>query len=107
MNVFLSKLLTKRKVKHEELSPEEKQDFDRWEKILSSGEITVKKIEEFCRNQLVSIDSQMRSVDNSSQKNERLVCLHSVYSAIIGLLSGPETEKQTLERYLTDLLHKE
>ena len=107
MHILLSKLLDKRKIKHEEPSPEEKSDFDRWEKILSSGEITVKKIEESCRNQLVSIDAQMRSVDNSTQKNERLICLHSVYSAIIGLLSGPEAEKQALERYLSDLLQKE
>ena len=107
MHNLLSKLLTKRKVKHEELSAEEKQDFDRWEKILSSGEITVKKIEDFCKNQIVSIGNQMRSVDNSTQKNERLVTLYSVYSAILGLLSGPETEKEALERYLNDLLQKE
>ena len=107
MHPLLSKLLTKRKVKHEELSQEEKQDFDRWEQILSGGEITVKKIEDFCRNQLISIGKQFQSVDNSTQKNERLIVLHSVYSAIIGLLSGPESEKEALERYLNDLLQKE
>ena len=106
MHPLLSKLLTKRNVGLEKLSPEEKSDFDRWEKILSGGEITVKKIEEFCRNQLVSIGHHMRSVDNSNQKNERLICLHNVYSAIIGLLSGPEAEKGALEAYLNDLLQK-
>jgi len=105
MHRILEELLSKRKVKVEDLDPEEYQQFDRWEKILSTeGEITVKNIEEFCKNQVSILKAQMKNLDNSGQKNERAILLFTVYDTLLDVISAPESEKEKLEKYLYGLL---
>lgn len=104
MNFLLSKLLSKRKIQREDLSGEEKEDFVRWEKILSGGEISVEKISEFCKSQISIIENQWKDMSNDPKKNERLIIAHNIYSSILKVIDSPEAEKVALEEYLNKLI---
>src|SRR3990167_652089 len=105
MHPILTKLLHKRGINtKEELSVEEKTDYERWERILSGGEITVETISRFCKSQISLIETQWKDLNNSKEKNKRLILLHSVYSSILKVIISPETERVTLEEYLNKLI---
>lgn len=105
MNKKLQELLDKRGVKDvTDLTPEEAQQFDSWNKTLSEGELTVPKIKEFCELQLHTIDTQMSKLDNSHQMNDRFILLHTVYTKFINLIESPEKQKEETEKYLNQLL---
>ena len=104
MHNLLSKLLDKRKVKIDDLSKEEKLDFDRWERILSSGEITLDKIKLFATGQIGTIEANWKNLDNTKEKNEKLITMHCVYKALLESMTANETERETLEKYLIDLI---
>ncbi|OGT23552.1 MAG: hypothetical protein A2W47_04565 [Gammaproteobacteria bacterium RIFCSPHIGHO2_12_38_15] len=112
MHNLLLRLLEKRGVKKEELKSDEnpllneKLKFEEWDKVLSEGEVSVDKIKEFCKNQIKIIEVQWKNLDNDTKKNERLIILHTVYSTLINLIESPQTEKENLEKYLTELLNK-
>jgi hypothetical protein len=97
---LLTKFLEKRGLDPEKLSKEEKER----RRILSEGEITVPKVLDFCNFQIRRIESQFRAVDNSKEKNEKLVLQHAIYGSIRDLIAGPQAEKEALEKYLTSLI---
>lgn len=102
---ILDKVLEKKGIKDvTKLSKEEAEDFDRWERILSEGEMTLDKVAEFCDSQVTIIERQWANLDNSNAKNERLILLHTVYSKIKGVITSPQAEKEQLEKYLQQLL---
>ncbi len=111
MNQLLSKLLGKRGITREELSDKpiagmisEKGQFENWEKILSEEPITVQVIEDFCKDQISKIEMQWGDFSNASQKNERLVIAHTIYSAILKATKAPKVERESLERYLNQII---
>src|SRR3990167_121961 len=105
MHALLSKLLKKRGIATKaELSIEEKENFDRWEKILSGGEITIEKLSMFCKAQVALIETQWKDLSNSAEKNQRLIIMHTVYTTILRAMTAPEVERASLEDYLTNLL---
>jgi len=112
MHNILLRLLEKRNIKKEDLKYDEnpllneKQKFAEWDRVLSEGEINADKIKEFCKNQIKIIELQWKNLDNDTQKNERLIVFHTVYSVLVNLIEAPQTEKENLEKYLTELLNK-
>ena len=105
MHPLLDKLLVKRNIKDViELEPEEKAQFDEWQKILSEGEMSVSKIQAFCQMQLDIIKGQMKSLDNTTAKNERLTIYFNLYDTLLTLINSPQAEKESLEKYLNQLL---
>ena len=103
MHPILRKLLDKRKITPDKLDVEEKKDFDRWEGILSGGEVTIDKLKEFCKAQKNTIEAKWKNFDNTDQ---RLVIAHTIYSTIIKAIEAPESEREALEAYLKDLIEK-
>lgn len=102
---IIKKLLNKRGVEDvTKLSSDEKQDIDRWQKILSEGEITVDKIKAFCDNEIGKIEKNWKDLNNSKEKNERLIIMHTVYSSIIEAIEAPQKQKESLEKYLSQLI---
>jgi hypothetical protein len=102
---ILDKILKKRGFNNtSELSPEEKETFDKWERILSDGEMSIDKIKLFCESQVGIIESQFRNIDNSKEKNERLILQHNIYKTIISVIVSPQAERENLEKYLKTLL---
>lgn len=105
MHKLLTKLLKKRGIEDvTKLSSDEKADFDRFEKILSEGEITVDKIRKFCENQTSVIEKQWRDFGNDPRKNERLIVAHTIYKTLLEAIEAPRSERERLEHYLTSLL---
>ena len=101
----LDELLDKRGIKDvSTLAEDEKQTFDRWQKILSDGEITVDKIKQFCINQVQVIEHKWRELDNSELKNQRLITMHTVYKTILDAIDKPATERENLEKYLAQMI---
>ena len=105
MHQILTRLLNQKGIKNvTELSSDEKTDFDRWESILSDGEMTVEKIVVFCKNQLNIVENQWKNLDASTLKNERLIIAHTIYRALLDAIEGPKTNREFLESYLNQLL---
>ena len=104
---ILSELLKRRGIKStEELSPDERVEYDNWKATLSKEDISLKDVEGFCGIQIANIEAQFKDLANSKEKIERLVLLHSVYSAIKSLINSPGAERENMEKYLTQLLNK-
>ena len=102
---ILSKLLEKKGIENPiDLSPDEKQDFDRWQRILSEGDISVEKITQFCKAQRSAISTELDKFENSKDKNERLILIDRVYSKLLGLIERPAAEKEALEKHLNKLI---
>ena len=107
MHIILQKLLRKRGIEDKQtLSVEEKVDYERWERILSGGDITVEKIATFCKAQISLIEMQWKDMGNDTKKNERLIIAHTIYSTILKVITSPEVERVTLEEYLNKLIHE-
>ncbi len=105
MHHLLQSLLRKKGIKDvSDLESYEVQDFERWGRILSEGEITVDKIKEFCKNQIHIIEGKFKDLDNTKEKNEKLIIMFTVYRSLIELIEAPSIEKENLEKYITSLI---
>lgn len=104
MHRLLSNLLDKRKIKREDLTLEEKTDFERWEKILSEGDMSLEKVAAFCASQVEKIEKQWADFGNEANKNDRLIVAHTIYKTIIKAIGAPEVERIALEEYLNKLI---
>ena len=106
MHILLSRLLEKRKIKNiEELSTEERTWIEEKQRILSQpDEITLESFSTFCQSQIDSIASQWKNLDNSTQKNERLITLYTVYSTLLKVVTSNKQERELLEDHLQQLL---
>ena len=104
MHTLLQRLLQKRNVDPKDLTQEEKQDFDRWESKLQGKDMTVETILNYCKAQRIIIESQWENMDNSKEKNERLILMHTVYAKITNLIQSHDRERVELEKYLDDLI---
>lgn len=107
MHTLLQRLLQKRNVDPKELSLEEKHDFDRWESKLQGKDMNVGTIADYCKAQLVKIESEWDNLDNTNKKNERLILLHTVYGKIARMITSHDKEREELEKYLDDLIDNE
>lgn len=106
MHYLLDKLLNNRGIKSlEDLQPEEKAQFDEWNGILSGKDaVTVPKILEFCQSQKSLVEAQFANLDNSKERNDRLVLQHTIYSKLVRLIGADEAQRKALEKYLTQLI---
>jgi hypothetical protein len=104
MNI-LSKFLQKKGIASiEELDTEEKAVFNRWQEILSKGEVTVDTIRAFCQQQIDIIESKWKDFEYNNK--DRLIPYHTVYKSILAAIEGPKIERENLERYLNQLLEQ-
>ena len=107
MHNLLSKYFEKKKIDVVNLTTEEKETFDSWESILAPGDLTVEKIAEFCGQQEKLIKAQLKNLDNSTEKNERLILLMTVWSAVQDLINAPDRERESMELFLQQLIDTE
>lgn len=103
---LLSKLLEKRGIdKIEDLAPEEKVIYDRWNTVLRGETVTVASIKEFCTSQIKLIEEKFASGAGEEAENSYLkACLH-VYLNILKALEAPEVEREAIERHLVQLIN--
>lgn len=106
MNI-LSVVLNKLQKKYEELSPQAKATYDRWEVILTGGPITIEKLKTFLTGErealikeLIHPQIKLNSEEDIFLKARILDC-----EVILALLESPEKAAVMLESYLKKL-HK-
>ncbi len=104
MNPILEDLMKKRGVKLEDLTPGEKQDYERWESILEE-EVTVQTIKDLCISQKRKIEAKWADLDNKVLKNERLIIMHTVYSTLLKAFKANKKKRKETEAYLLTLLN--
>lgn len=102
---LIEKLLKKRGINSvEELSEEEKTQFDAWQKTLTQEKVTIPSISAFLSVQKSIIETQFGDISNSDEKNSRLVLQHAIYSKLLRFLDSEKVEREALEKYLTELV---
>lgn len=101
---ILTRLLEKRGVKEEELSGEEKIQFDNWKQILTEESITVEKIKEFVERMTSLIEGKWLSFDTGEDKKKELMPYYVVYKAVLGMINSSGVERERLEKYLNQLI---
>jgi hypothetical protein len=105
MNALLEKLLKKRGIESvKDMRTDEQEVFDKWERILGEGEITVERLQDFCRQQIKIIEGQYSEPDNSDKKDAYFKACLNVYSTLLRAIESPKAERQALEKYLQQLI---
>jgi len=112
MHPLLEKYLNKRGIDITTLKSDydpnfdEKSTFESWEATLTGADINEDTMRKFCHSQLDMIDGMWDELDNSNQKNERLVLLRIVYRKLLNLIDTSKKERERVEAEITALLHK-
>ena len=100
---LLSKLLEKRGIsKVEELSIEEKVVFDRYKVVLTGEAVTIDTLKEFCKAQIAIIEARFAAPVTEHDVYLK-ACLH-VYLNLLKAIEAPQAERESLEKYLTQLI---
>lgn len=103
---LLSRLLEKRNIKsEEELFPEEKALYDTYKRLLTGDVVTVESIKQFCKTQIQIAQTKFAGPPSKDDTYLK-ACLH-VYLNILKAIEAPEAERESLERYLTQLIEGE
>lgn len=105
---LLSRFFEQKGIDPNDLSPEEKATVDQWQATFAKADkdVTVTDIKDFCEKNIAAIEGQFANLDTPKDKLERLVLVHSVYSAIKNLINAPNEQREQFERYLSTLLSK-
>ena len=105
MHTLLEKLFVKRNIKgKEQLSPDEKQTYETWQRILSKEELTVSDIKDFCKSQIHLIEGKWQDLTMDAWKKSELIPYHTVYKLLLQAIDAPIKEKEMLENQLNQLL---
>jgi hypothetical protein len=86
----------------EDLEPEERAVFDKYRLILTGDSVTTDSIKEFCRSQIDLIESKCDGVNPITTIQQ--ACIH-VYRNILKAIEAPEAERESLERYLQQIIN--
>lgn len=100
---LVNKLLDKRGIKDiKTLSPEEQDTYDRWRLVLTGDSVTPETLKTFCKAQISIIESKCDGTTPLTMLQQ--ACIH-VYTNILKAIEAPEAERESLERYLTQLVN--
>lgn len=102
---ILARFFNKKGIKDiNELSPEEKQTFENYERILSKKELNVADIREFLKAQIGLIEGKWKELGLASASKAELLPLHVAYTTLLSALDAPQMEREQLENYLMGLI---
>lgn len=105
MHSLIHKLLHKRGIETvNELSSEEKQTFDTWQKILSKEALTTEDIKVFCQSQIDIIENKWKDLNTENIKKAELIPYHTVYKTLVMAIESPKSARENLEIQLQQLL---
>ena len=109
MHYLIEKLMRKRGIEDvNELTKEEKIEFDKWELILTEREIKLEDLQKFLKEQKVllwqKLDEEFQKDNESKGKCLYLRARIKNYESLLGLINSPRAEKESLENYLKQLI---
>jgi hypothetical protein len=102
---ILTAVLNKLGKNYEDLSPQAKATFDRWEKTLTGEPITADKLKEFLKGENENLLNQLldKTLKPGGELDIRLKAELEYGRLIISILESPEQAIKNLERYLRKL----
>lgn len=107
MNGLIQKLLEKKGIKDpEQLTPEEKQDIEKWQLFLNKSELTTSDILAFCRQQVSVIEAKWKDLGTSNEKKAELIPYHVVYKTLIVAIESPKAAREAVEIQLNQLINQ-
>lgn len=86
-------------------SPTEKQDFERWRKVLAKEALSVEDIKLFCQGQIGMIEARWKDMSSTQEKKAELIPYYTVYKTLEQVMSAPMAEREQLEAYLNQLIN--
>lgn len=101
---ILDKILNKRGITTDQLSPEEKATFENWRRILSKEELSTADIKEFCQAQIDMIENKWRDLEKDNSKKAELIPYHTVYKLLLMAIDSPKSAREQLEQQLNQLI---
>lgn len=105
MNI-LERLLKKRGIKNvDELSNEEKKDFENWRKILSKDELTLEDVKAFCQSQIDVIEGKWKDYSIPQSQKAEWIPYHTVYKTLEQAMLAPKSARENLEAQLNQLIN--
>lgn len=103
---LLDKLLDKKGIKNiDDLTLEERAIFDGYKVTLTGKNVSIKDLEEFCRNQIRIIEGKFSGPDDTHDSYLK-ACLH-VYLTLLKAIEAPKVERENLERYLIAIISEQ
>lgn len=107
MHQLLERLLKKRKIESiVELDKDEVRDFDRWQRILIAKEIDLENLKDFIKEQKGKAEQEIANPDNTKERDMFLKASLNIYRSLLELIESPRAEKETLEKFLNQLLEE-
>ena len=104
MHPLLLKLFAKRGIEDiKQLDPEERQDFENWNKVLSKEELTLEDIKLFCQSQIDVIENKWKDLNLEDKKKMEMIAPHTVYKTILQTINAPKVVREQLEKQLLEL----
>lgn len=105
MHKLLQKLFKKRGITDvNDLSEEEKGQFDDWQKILSKEELDISDIKKFCQGQVDLIEAKWTDYSLNNSKKAEMIPYHTVYRTLLTAIGSPQVVREQLERQLNKLV---
>ena len=107
MHHLIKQIFKKRKIEDvTKLTEEEIATFEKWQKVLTTKDITLEILGEFIEEQRSNLENKI--ADPSIPKEQRMELLPylSIYKALSGLIKSPRVEREALEGYLKQLLNQ-
>lgn len=86
----------------DELTPEERSDYDKYRLILTGEPVTIESLKNFMRIQVSLIESKFGEKGNENDTYYK-ACIH-VYLSLLKAIEAPEAERKAAEVYLTQLI---
>lgn len=103
MNNILEKLFKKRGIKSvTELSHEEKETYENYQRILAKKEMTLADVREFIAVRVASIEMRWQDQSVEAAKKAELIPYHTVYKILLNAIDAPVAEREALERILIE-----
>lgn len=101
---LLTKLLHKRGIKGaDELTTEERVQWDQWQGVLSKEELTIVDLKEFCKTQIEIIKGKWKDFNSEEKRKAELIPYFTVYDTILAAIDSPKVAREALERQLMQL----
>ena len=87
-----------------ELSMEEKNKYEAWQRVLLKEKVDIEEVETFCKGSIKAIEAQFR---NPESNKDLLAVQHVIYNDILGVISSPLVEREQLILELKQLIKNE
>ena len=86
-------------------SPNERQTYEKYRKVLSKGELSVGDIKLFLQGQIGIIEQKWKDYNTPQAKKAELIPYHTVYKTLESAIGAPQAEREQLETTLNQLLN--